>query len=163
MKGSHEVYLKSEMSRPVGARASRRREAGYTLLELLIVIAILGVLAALVGPQLIKYLGRAKTDTARLQLEQIATSLDLYRLDVGHYPTQQEGLNALITAPPTEKNWAGPYVKKARTLSDPWGNPVRYVIPGQHGEYDLYSLGADDAEGGEGENADVTGWSSEPR
>src|SRR5262245_3773609 len=84
-------------------------EAGYTLLELLIGIAILGVLAALVGPQLIKYLGRAKSDTAKLQLEQIATSLDLYRLDIGHYPTQQDGLGALFAAPSNEKNWAGPY------------------------------------------------------
>lgn len=142
------------------ARRMTYRQAGYTLLELLIVIAILGVLAALVGPQLIKYLGRAKTDTARLQLEQIATSLDLYRLDIGHYPTQQEGLDALFTAPSNEKTWAGPYVKKAQALADPWGNPLRYAIPGQHGEYDLYSLGADNAEGGEGENADVASWST---
>jgi general secretion pathway protein G len=141
-------------------KGEARRQAGYTLLELLIVIAILGVLAALVGPQLIRYLGRAKSDTAKLQLEQIATSLDLYRLDVGHYPTQQEGLSALFAAPSTEKRWAGPYVKKAQALSDPWGNPVRYTNPGQHGEYDLYSLGADNAEGGEGENADVTSWSA---
>jgi general secretion pathway protein G len=145
---------------PVKRRHHRRHMRGYTLLELLIVIAILGLLAAVVGPRLITYLGRAKTDTARLQLDQIATSLDLYHLDVGQYPAQQDGLAALIAAPSGAKSWAGPYLKKVETLKDPWGNPVRYVSPGQHGDYDLYSLGADNAEGGEGENADVTSWSS---
>jgi general secretion pathway protein G len=93
-----------------------------------------------------------------LQLDQLATSLDLFQLDVGRLPTQDEGLDALIAAPAEALNWAGPYLKKREALSDPWGKPFRYVIPGRHGPYDLYSLGADDAEGGEGENADITNW-----
>ena len=139
-------------------KARQHREAGLTLLELLIVIAILGVLAAVAGPPLLRYFSKAKSDVARLQLDQIDAAIDLFRLDVGRPPTQQETLAALIQRPSGLTKWRGPYLKKQATLVDPWGRQFLYRQPGRHGAYDLYSLGADNAEGGEGENRDVTNW-----
>ncbi len=135
-----------------------RFSRGFTLIELLVVLAILGLLAGLVGPQLIKHLGESKTKAARLQIEELASSLDMYRLDVGRYPTTDEGLAALIEAPGTAKVWNGPYLKKKKMPLDPWNNPYHYTSPGQHGKFDLYTLGADNSEGGEGEDADVNSW-----
>jgi general secretion pathway protein G len=131
---------------------------GFTLIELLVVLVILGLLAGLVGPQVMKYLGSAKTDSARLQIEDLAASLDLYRLEVGRYPSTQEGLEALVEAPPGARNWNGPYLKKKQVPKDPWGNEFHYRSPGEHGPFDLYSLGADDSEGGEGESQDIVSW-----
>lgn len=131
---------------------------GFTLIELLVVLVILGLLAGLVGPQVMKYLGSAKTDSARLQIEDLGASLDLYRLEVGRYPTNEEGLRALVEAPAGVNSWNGPYLKKRIVPDDPWGNEYHYRSPGQHGAYDLYSLGADNAEGGEGENRDIVSW-----
>jgi general secretion pathway protein G len=140
-------------------RAWRARgEGGFTLIELLVVLAILGLLVALVTPQMLKYLGRAKTDAARIDLHNIEAALDLYRLDMSRYPTQQEGLTALVAPPPGTSTWNGPYLKQRQAPLDPWGQPYAYRIPGEHGEYDLYSLGADNAPGGTGENQDVTNW-----
>jgi general secretion pathway protein G len=140
-------------------RRLRKAEAfGFTLIELLVVLVILGLLAGLVGPQVMKYLGSAKTDSARLQIEDLAASLDLYRLEVGRYPSTQEGLEALVEAPPGAKNWNGPYLKKKQVPKDPWGNEFHYRYPGEHGPFDLYSLGADDSEGGEGESQDIVSW-----
>jgi general secretion pathway protein G len=140
-------------------RRLRRAEAfGFTLIELLVVLVILGLLAGLVGPQVMKYLGSAKTDSARLQIEDLAASLDLYRLEVGRYPSTQEGLEALVEAPPGARNWNGPYLKKKQVPKDPWGNEFHYRYPGEHGPFDLYSLGADDSEGGEGESQDIVSW-----
>jgi general secretion pathway protein G len=136
----------------------RSATAGFTLLELLVVLVILGLLAAVATPQVMKYLSRARTQSAALQIHNLASALDLYRLDVGRYPTQEEGLNSLVDAPPAALNWSGPYVKKREMLVDPWGHPYNYKIPGDHGDYDLYSGGADNAIGGEGENQDVTNW-----
>jgi len=136
----------------------RSRTAGFTLLELLVVLVILGLLAAVATPQVLKYLSRARTQSAALQIHNLSTALDLYRLDVGHYPSEEEGLASLVEAPATTANWNGPYVKKREMLKDPWAHPYNYLIPGQHGDYDLYSLGADNAEGGDGENQDVTNW-----
>ena len=138
--------------------ARSHRERGFTLIELLVVLVILGFLAAIAAPQVIKYLGTAKTDTAKVQVDRLSTVLDLYRLEVGHYPTQEQGLDALLTRPPGTDNWNGPYIKKRETLTDPWGRPYRYRYPGEHGEYDVYSLGADGQVGGEGENRDITSW-----
>jgi general secretion pathway protein G len=138
----------------------RRRglERGFTLLELLVVLLILGLLATIAAPQVLKYLGGAKFDTARLQVQSLSTNLDLLKLDMGRYPSQEEGLRALVDRPASAERWNGPYVRRQDSLVDPWGVPYGYRFPGQHGEFDLYSLGADKAEGGEGENRDVTNW-----
>ncbi len=131
------------------------REAGFSLLELLVVMAILALLAGLVAPRVIGYLGGAKTDTATMQLRNIESALDLYRLDAGKYP---QLLDALVTQPAGVERWRGPYLKKATGLSDPWGESFKYRLPGEHGEYDLYTLGADKTEGGDGEDQDITSW-----
>ena len=137
---------------------SGKRLPGFTLIELLVVLVILGLLASLAGPKIIGYLGGAKSDSAKLQIEQFGASLDLFKLETGRYPTTQEGLQALVQAPPGLTGWNGPYLKKKVVPKDPWGNDYHYVSPGQHGSYDLYSLGADNKEGGDGENKDLTNW-----
>ena len=139
-------------------RSHRRSRAGFTLIELLVVLVILGLLAGLVGPQVMKYVGSSKTKTARLQVEDLAAALDMYRLEVGRYPTTEEGLEALVASPPGVSNWNGPYLKKKRVPADPWGNPYQFRSPGENGPFDVYSLGADNAAGGEGENQDVASW-----
>jgi general secretion pathway protein G len=136
----------------------RRRQAGFTLVELLVVLIILGLIAAFAAPQVIKYVGGAKSDSAKIQVERLSSVLDLYRLQVGRYPSDDEGLDALMEAPADAPNWDGPYLKKADSLVDPWGRQYLYRFPGEHGEFDLYTLGADDQEGGEGENRDLTSW-----
>ncbi len=132
--------------------------AGFTLLELLVVLVILGLLAAFAVPQVMNYLGGARSDAANIQISNLSTALDLYRLDVGRYPSTGEGLASLVTRPTAADRWTGPYVKKQESLIDPWGEPYDYRSPGQHGAYDLFSLGADKAEGGEGEDRDLTSW-----
>lgn len=133
-----------------------RRAGGFTLVELLVVLAILGLLAGLVGPQVMKFLGSSKTKTAALQIEDLAATLDLYRLEVGKYP---ESLDALVQDPGNASNWNGPYLRKGEVPKDPWGNDYQYRAPGQHGPVDIWSLGADGQEGGEGEDSDVISWS----
>lgn len=137
---------------------ARRGEAGFTLLELLVVLAILGLLAAIIAPQVLKYLGTSRTQTARVQIQNIVAALELYKLDVGHYPSQAEGLNALVTAPQNEVGWNGPYLRRESALKDPWGEAYIYKNPGQHSEIDVYTLGSDKAEGGTGEAQDVGNW-----
>ena len=134
------------------------RAGGFTLIELLVVLVILGLLAGLVGPQVMKYLGGANTKTAKLQIEDFSTALDAFRLDMGRYPNSNEGLQALVVQPPGATRWNGPYLRKNTIPKDPWGNDYQYQAPGQHGAFDLYSLGADNAEGGDGENQDVGNW-----
>ena len=131
---------------------------GFTLIELLVVLAIIGLLAGLVGPQVIKHLGESKTKTAKLQIEELASALDMYRLDAGRYPSSEEGLGALIEQPSTAKFWNGPYLRKKKMPVDPWNNPYHYVIPGEHGKFDIFTLGADNTEGGDGEDQDVNSW-----
>lgn len=133
-------------------------QGGFTLVELLVVLVILGLIAAIATPQVIKYLGRANTDAARIQIDRLAGVLDLYRLELGDYPSEDTGLEALVERPPGAERWNGPYIKKAESLKDPWGKPYLYRYPGEHGDYDLYSLGKDGREGGEGENQDLTSW-----
>jgi general secretion pathway protein G len=136
----------------------RGRTRGFTLVELLVVLAILGLLATLVGPRVMSTLSGAKSKTARLQIEDLSGALDIYRLEVGRYPTSAEGLDALVEKPGDAKNWNGPYLKKSQVPKDPWGFDYHYSSPGEHGPYDLSSLGADNREGGDGEDQDVVGW-----
>ena len=135
-----------------------KRSRGFTLVELLVVLLILGLLAGLVGPRVLKYLGGAKSDTAQLQIGEFGAGLDLYHLEVGRYPTSDEGLAALSTQPTGVNNWNGPYLKKRGVPADPWGNAYHYRSPGENGDYDLYSLGRDNENGGEGEDVDVVSW-----
>ena len=137
---------------------SGKPQHGFTLIELLVVLVILGLLASLAGPKVMNYLGGAKSDSAHLQVEEFGASLDLFKLETGRYPTTQEGLQALVQAPAGLTGWNGPYLKKKTVPKDPWGNEYIYVSPGQHGQYDLSSLGADNREGGDGENKDLTSW-----
>jgi general secretion pathway protein G len=131
---------------------------GFTLIELLVVLVILGLLAGLVGPQVLRHLGGAKSDTAQLQISELGAGLDLFHLEVGRYPSGSEGLAALVEAPPSVSNWHGPYLKKRNLPKDPWGNDYNYRFPGENGPYDLYSYGADNAEGGDGDNRDIVSW-----
>jgi general secretion pathway protein G len=130
---------------------------GFTLVELLVVMVIVGLLLALVGPKVFSKLGKGKQTAAKAQIELLGQTLDHFRLDVGRYPTTQEGLGALVTNPGIP-NWDGPYLNKKDVPIDPWGKPYAYQYPGTHGEYDLYSYGLDGAPGGEGENKDVLSW-----
>lgn len=133
-----------------------KNDKGFTLVELLVVLVILGLLAALVGPQLFPKLGKGKQSAAKAQIELFEQALDQFRLDVGRYPTSQEGLQALVTNPGIDK-WEGPYLKKVLP-NDPWGRPYIYTSPGEHGEYDIVSYGRDGKPGGEGEDKDVVSW-----
>lgn len=139
-------------------RSAKDKTKGFTLLELLVVLTILGLLAALAGPQLMSLLGGAKTKAARLQVERLETVLDLYKLDVGVYPSSEQGLAALLDQPDGVEAWNGPYLKKADGLLDPWKKPFNYRYPGEHGPHDIFSFGADGREGGSGEDRDVTSW-----
>lgn len=137
---------------------TRRDQRGFTLPELLVVLGILGLLAVLVVPRVVGFYSKAKVDTARIQIEKFGGILDLYRLEVGSYPAQDDGLKALIEKPADAEAWNGPYIKNDDSLVDPWGEPYVYRFPGEHGEYDIYSLGADKKEGGDGENQDIQSW-----
>jgi general secretion pathway protein G len=131
-------------------------EKGFTLVELLVVMVIIGLLAALVAPRLFPKLGKGKTSAAKAQIELLGQALDQYRLDTGEYPTTDQGLNALAVNPGVDR-WEGPYLKKGLPV-DSWGKPYIYQYPGTHGEYDLYSYGRDGKPGGDGEDKDVTSW-----
>lgn len=131
----------------------RQSERGFTLIELLVVLVILVLIGGLVGPQVLKYLGGARSDTAGLQMDNIASALDLYRLDNGRYPTEQEGLQALIAAPADARRWDGPYLRGGDVPLDPWDRA--YVYSGDGASFRLSTLGADGAEGGDGENQDI--------
>ncbi len=132
------------------------KDAGLTLLELLVVITILVVLTVAIGTVALNYLGGAKADAARLQISQIEAGLDLYRLDLGRYPTEREGLDALIEAPRGEDKWNGPYLRKSGALIDPWGNAFSYDAPTSGVDYAVTSLGSDGSPGGEGDAADLS-------
>ena len=134
-----------------------RKPRGFTLLELLVVMVIIGLLAGYVGPKLFAQIGKSEIKVARAQLDALKKSLDQYRIDTGRYPATQQGLAALNLRPGDEPRWQGPYLSKT-VPPDPWGRPYVYRNPGEHGEYDLYSLGRDGAPGGDGDNADTTSW-----
>jgi general secretion pathway protein G len=137
---------------------SARTQPGFTLTELMVVLVILAMLTAIAAPRVTKYLSKAKIQTARIQVDALSSAVDAFLLDVGRVPTDSEGLQALLTQPSDAASWDGPYTKKSASLIDPWGRPYLYRSPGRHGDYDIYTLGADQREGGEGDASDVGNW-----
>lgn len=137
----------------------RRGERGFTLVEILVVITIIGLIMGLVGPRVLVYLGESKAKAAKIQIESFGSALDLYYLDNGRYPTSSEGLAALVQRSTNSRTWNGPYLKGSAVPTDPWGQAYVYRSPGEHGSYDVVSYGADGQEGGTGTSADVTSWS----
>ncbi len=130
---------------------------GFTLLELLVVMVIIGLLAGYVGPKYFSQVGKSEVKAAQAQIDALEKALDTYRLDTGHYPGAEQGLNALMTQPANEPKWLGPYLKKA-IPPDPWGKPYHYRQPGEHGEFDLFSYGKDGQPGGSGDAVDIVNW-----
>ena len=130
---------------------------GFTLLELLVVMVIIGLLAGYVGPKYFEQIGKSETKTAKAQIDALGKALDQFRIDTGSYPTSEQGLDALNKNPGNNPKWAGPYLKKS-VPNDPWDKPYLYKAPGEHGDYDLYSLGKDGQQGGTKEAEDVTNW-----
>lgn len=135
----------------------RHLQVGFTLLELLVVMVIIGLLVGYVGPKYFAQIGKAEGKAAKAQIDALGKALDQYRLDTGHYPSTEQALNALVIKPANENKWEGPYLTKA-VPSDPWGKPYLYKSPGEHGDYDLLSYGKDNQPGGTGEAADVINW-----
>jgi general secretion pathway protein G len=140
-----------------GIWTTRRSGAGFTLLELLVVLVIIGLLVGYVAPKYFAQVGKSEVKVARAQIKGLEDALDQYRVDVGHYPNTEQGLAALDAMPSGESRWAGPYLKKA-VPNDPWGHPYQYRMPGEHGEFDLYSLGKDGQPGGTAESPDIRNW-----
>ncbi len=136
---------------------SSKRSSGFTLLELLVVMVIIGMLVGYVAPKFFSQIGKSEVKTARAQIASLEKSLDQYRLDVGHYPASEQGLAALNERPSGEAKWAGPYLKK-KLPKDPWGHDYTYKFPGDHGDYDLFSYGKDGQLGGTGEDEDIVNW-----
>ena len=134
-----------------------RRIQGFTLLELLVVMVIIGLLSAYVGPKVFNQIGKSETKIAKAQVEALLKALDQYRIDVGRYPVTEQGLAALLVRPGDEARWAGPYLSKA-IPKDPWGRDYQFRSPGEHGDCDVFSFGRDGRLGGEGEDADITSW-----
>jgi len=143
---------------PRAGRCRARRDAGFTLLELLVVLGILALLAAFVGPSVLRYLGKAKTDVARSQISAIASAVELYALDMGGPPPTEVGLGALVNKPQGASRWNGPYLKSANGLVDPWGRPYNYRAPGKNAAYEIFTYGQDNAPNGTGENQDIVSW-----
>lgn len=139
-------------------RARRASESGFTLIELLVVLGIIVLLATIAAPQVLRYLGKARTEAARAQISALSTALELYALDNGGFPAQQAGLTALIQNTGGSARWRGPYIKRADGLIDPWGRPYAYRFPGRNGQPEVFSLGRDNTPGGVEEDQDVASW-----
>jgi len=131
---------------------------GFTLLELLVVLAIIALLMGVVGPQVMKHLGTSKTKAVKVQIEDLSLALDMYKLDVGVYPSTEQGLDVLVVKPETVRHWIGPYLRKSFLPKDSWANEYNQQYPGEHGPFDLFSYGADNTEGGENEDQDINSW-----
>ena len=138
-------------------QSKRFFQVGFTLIELLVVLVILGLLIGYVGPKYFAQLGKSEVKVARAQISSFSKALDQYRLDVGRYPSTEQGLAALIAKPASESKWEGPYLEKS-VPKDPWDRVYQYKNPGEHGDYDLFSFGKDGAAGGTGDNVDITNW-----
>jgi general secretion pathway protein G len=134
------------------------RRAGFTLIELMVVLLILALLTSIAAPRVTKYLSKAKAQAAKIQVDALGAAVDAYVLDMGRPPLASEGLQALLDPPQSAADWGGPYIKKRDSLKDPWGRPYRYRQPGQHGDYDIFTLAADDREGGQGDASDIGNW-----
>ncbi len=150
--------MRTQALRRLAAPRAHRRSDGMTLIEILVVLVLIGIVMSIVGGNFLGQGETAKRKAAKIEIGQISQTLDLFKLEIGRYPTAQEGLQALITAPPGVTNWNGPYWKRGTVPKDPWGNEYQYVFPGQHGEYDLISNGPTGKEGGEGSNKAITSW-----
>ena len=148
----------SRQSARVLSRVHANSAAGFTLLELLVVLGILALLAAVVGPNVLRYMGKGRTISAKAQISSISTAIELYALDMGAAPSTEAGLGALMSAPQGATRWRGPYLKNANGLVDPWGRPYNYRSPGQHAPYEIFSYGQDNAPSGTGEDQDLVSW-----
>jgi general secretion pathway protein G len=129
--------------------------SGFTLLELMVVLLILALIATIAAPQVTKHLRKAKVETAKIQVDALGAAIDSFNIDTGRFPTNEEALKALVERPAGLPSWDGPYIKKKQSLIDPWGEPYKYRVPGKSGDYEIYSLGSDKKEGGEGDAGDV--------
>ena len=161
MIGRRDTLLKVRAARVCRGRrraSAIRADDGFTLLELLVVLGILTLIATVAAPQVLGYLGQARSQAAQVQIKNIATALELFYLHNGGYPSEQVGLTALVKAPAGVATWNGPYLKAQDGLTDPWGRPYRYRVPGKYGEFDVFTLGRDNREGGNGEDRDVKSW-----
>lgn len=147
--------MKLQLIRKRKVRQAEDGEAGFTLVELLVVLVILVLLASIIGPRVIGYLGSSRGKTAQVQIEGLVTSLELFHLDVGRYPTTSEGLEVLVKVSGTMPGWNGPYLTKNIVPPDPWGQPYHYDSPGKKNRFDLFTLGRDGKEGGTNEDADI--------
>jgi general secretion pathway protein G len=150
------MHMRSAQRGRQAGTALRRGEAGFTLVEILVVITIIGLIMAIVGPRVLNYLGESKVKAARIQIESFSSALDLYYLDIGHYPASGDGLVALVQRPGNAQEWNGPYLKGGVVPNDPWGHPYVYRAPVERAPYEIVSYGADGQEGGTGTAADIS-------
>ncbi len=150
------MYLFRRPSSPSRRRSKRDRTGGFTLVELLVVLVILGLVMGLVGPRVLNYLSSSRERAAKLQIEAFSSALDLFFLDNGRYPSTSEGLDALVKRPPAADRWGGPYLQQSGVPADPWGRPYEYRVPGKANPYAITSLGADGQRGGTSDGADIT-------
>jgi general secretion pathway protein G len=150
--------VSSKTTKNIGCNLNARSAFGFTLIELMVVLLILAMLTTIAAPRVTKYLRKAKVETAKIQVDALGAAVDAYHLDTGRFPAGTDALQSLIKSPSNVAGWDGPYVKRADSLLDPWGRAYLYRVPGVNGDFDIYSLGADGQEGGEGDDSDIGNW-----